>query len=126
MDNAGLIIGWVVTGLSALGALATTYATKKRATADTESVSVTTMKAVIEELRTEIDRLKQKNAELHAELSAVQSENEAHELRLEGLEGEGQKWRMTCAAFEQRIKKLEGWIRVNTGQNPDDINGHPV
>lgn len=112
MNTTGLIIGWLVTGLTAIGAFTTAIGTRRRVTADIESVSVETMETVVKRLR--------------LELQMVVAENEVHEARLLELEHERESLRMLVVRLEGRISKLELWIRRNTSTDPADINGHPV
>lgn len=88
----------VVAVVTAAGGLWTALTTKRRIDADSESITVATMRGVLEEVRNELDRC-------HTERTGV----------LERLQ-----------AAEGRIGGLEAWIKLNYGIDPGEINGHPV
>lgn len=88
----------IVAVVTAAGGLWTALTTKRRIDADSESITVATMRGVLEEVRNELDRC-------HTERAGV----------LERLQG-----------AEARIGGLEQWIKLNHGVDPEEINGHPV
>lgn len=96
--NDASIVAVVVAFITGAGGLFTALTTKRKIDADSESVSVSTMKHVLLELRQELERC-------HLERSSFQQ-------------------RMADA--EKRIDSLETYIRLNHGINPEDINGHPI
>lgn len=97
MNEAGwtAVLVAVVTGA---GGLWTALSTKRKIDADSESVTITTMRGVLEELRTELDRCHMDRTHVMERLHQA----------------------------EQRIAKLETFIKLNHGINPEDINGQPV
>lgn len=112
MNSTGIIIGWIITGATAIGGLITAIVTRRKVSAEAEAVTVTTMELVIKRL--------------HDELQVVVTENETHEARLQELEHERNSLRLSVTRLENRIARLESWIRHNTATDPADINGHPV
>jgi len=96
--NDASIVAIVVAFLTGAGGLITALTTKRKIDADSESISIATMKNVVLELRAELERC-------HTERSTFQKR---------------------IAATEKRIDSLEAYIRLNSGINPEDINGHPV
>lgn len=88
----------VVALLTGGGGLWTAIHTKKKIDADSESVSVSTMRAVVESVREELARC-------HSDRAVV----------LERLDN-----------AERRIRSLENYIKLNHGVDPGDINGQPV
>jgi hypothetical protein len=96
--NEGAWTAIIVAVVTAAGGLWTALTTKRKIDADSESITVATMRGVLEEVRTELDRC-------HMERASV----------LERLQG-----------AESRIGGLEQWIKLNYGIDPEDINGHPV
>lgn len=96
--NEGAWTAIVVAILTGAGGFFTALTTKRKIDAESESVSVSTMKVVLDEVRGELDRCCAQRAEM---LERVQ--------RAEG-----------------RIGSLEMFLKLNYGVNPEDVNGEPI
>lgn len=96
------VAGWLTAIGTGIGGLVTAIVTRRKVTAETESVSITTMQKVVESVRTEMSRL--------------QDANENLRLRVGELEHTNQQ-------LVFRLVKLETYIS-KTGVDPKKINGH--
>lgn len=104
MNEAGWI-AIIVAFLTGAGGFYTAVNTKRKIDADSESISVNTMRSVLEDVRTELERCHDDRQGVMARLEAA----EEHNRRLEA-----------------RVNSLEAYLRFNHGVDPESINGEPI
>lgn len=100
--NAAGIAGIVAAILTGVAGLFTAIWTRRKVSAEAESVSIATMQQVIKSVRAEMSRLADTNENMRLQISELEHTNQA-------------------LAF--RVAKLEKWI-ITQGHDPTDINGH--
>ncbi len=100
--------GWVallVASVTSAGGLYTAYSTKRKVDADSESVSIVTMRGVLKEVRLELSRCHDDRATFMGRLDAAEKQNRE---------------------LKKRVDSLEAYLKLNHGIDPDEINGEPV
>lgn len=104
MNEAGWI-AVVVAFLTGAGSFFTALNTKRKIDADSESISVSTMRGVLEDVRSELQRCHDDRQDVMARLEASEEKNRT---------------------LEARIDSLEAYLKLNHGVDPDSINGQPI
>lgn len=84
--NAGSIIAVVIGVLTGIGGVITALVTRRKIKAESESLSISTMRAVVESVRQELERLKDINENLQLRLQEVEASNQQLRWRLTKLE----------------------------------------
>lgn len=113
------LIAALIAGFLGAGGLAGAIAAWRKAGPETRATEVSTIRAVMDELRQEMDREHTNNIGCREALERARYE--VHEAR-----ADIRRLEVRVTVQRQRIDRLEEFIRLNTEFDPEDINGHPV
>lgn len=113
------LIAALVAGFLGAGGITGAVVAWRRTGPENRATEVSTIRAVMEELRLAMDEERIANASCKESLDRARFEVQAARADLRRLE-------VKVSVQRQRIDRLEDFIRLNTDFDPEDINGSPI